>query len=74
MTTPTPSDPAILEGLLALVGQALALSDSQHLHVTGIALDTARLSIEDALAEARAARGDGRRGSDQSHPEWRGPA
>ena len=74
MTITTPTDPAILERLLALIGEALALADSEHLHATGIALDTARLSIEDALVEARAVRGDGRRGGDRSHPEWRDPA
>lgn len=53
MTMPTSPDLAALARLLALVGEALALSDALALHATGIALDTARLSVEDAMAEAR---------------------
>ena len=45
--------PEALERLLALVGEALALSDAQALHATGIALDAARLSVAEALDEAR---------------------
>ena len=63
MTTSNPSDPVALERLLALIGEALALSDLQQLHATGIALDSARLSVEEALDQA----GGERRGSDR---EW----
>jgi hypothetical protein len=54
MTMHSQCDPAVLEQLHALISEALALSDAQQLHATGIALDTARLSVEDALGELRA--------------------
>lgn len=54
MIMPSHCDPAVLERLHALIGEALALSDGQQLHATGIALDTARLSVEDALSALQA--------------------
>jgi hypothetical protein len=50
MTIAPHCDPAVLQRLRALIAEALALADEQRLHATGIALDTARLSVEDALA------------------------
>lgn len=56
MTNSFAFDPAALERLHALIGEALALSDLHQLHATGIALDTARLSVEDALLDVRGER------------------
>lgn len=53
----TSLDSAALKRLLALVVEALALADTLDLHATGIALDTARLGAEEALAAARRASG-----------------
>lgn len=54
MTMPLHDDPVVLTQLRALIGEALALADGQQLHAAGIALDTARLSVEDRLNRALA--------------------
>lgn len=53
MTIRAHPSPQCLERLLDLIGEALAMSDAQALHAAGIALDTARLSVAEALADAR---------------------
>jgi hypothetical protein len=50
MTPPSASLPE-LRALLALVEEALAESDRLGLDAIGIALDTARISLEDACAD-----------------------
>jgi hypothetical protein len=72
MTMPPHHDPAPLRRLHALIAEALALADGQHLHAAGIALDTARLSVEDALADPCATLGSTRSIRNGAAPPGRG--